>query len=78
MDPKPILNDQVGFVAGPNEKISGTSRSTVSTEQKNSRKTDFQIGKIRNFFCHFSYFGKTFFKLEIWILMMISMAKNSI
>ena len=36
------------------------------------------VSKIRNFFCQFSHFGKTFFKLEIWILMMISMAKNSI
>jgi hypothetical protein len=38
LHPKPI----VGFGPGPNEKISGASRSTVSTGQKRSRKTDFQ------------------------------------
>ena len=36
------------------------------------------VSKIRNFFCQFSHFGKTFFKLQIWILMMISMAKSLI
>ena len=42
LHPKPILNHQVGFGPGLNEKISGSSRSTVSTGQKRSRKTDFQ------------------------------------
>ena len=30
--PKPILNDQVGFRPGPNEKKSGASKSTVITQ----------------------------------------------
>ena len=29
-----FLNDQVGFGPGPHKKISGASRSMVSTEQK--------------------------------------------
>ena len=42
MHPKLIHNDQVGSGPGPDEKNSGASRSMVSTEQKMSRKTDFQ------------------------------------
>ena len=42
MDPNSISNDLVGSGPGPDEKISGASRSMVSTEQKMSRKTDFQ------------------------------------
>ena len=42
MDPNLIWNDQVMSGPGPDEKISGASRSTISTEQKMSRKTDFQ------------------------------------
>ena len=42
MDPNSISNDQVESGTGPDEIISGASRSTVSTGQKMSRKTDFQ------------------------------------
>ena len=42
LDPNSISNDQVGSGPGPDEKILGASKSTVSTEQIMSRKTDFQ------------------------------------
>ena len=71
-DPKLISNDQVGSGACAHTKFSSATRCKVSTGQKMSKKS-----KMRIVFFNFQIF-KTFFKLEIWMLMLIFMAKKLI
>ena len=74
MDPKLISYDQVGSGACAHIKFLSGTRRKVSTGQKMSKKTDFQYLKRGIFFVNF----QTFLKLEIWMLIMIFMAKKLI
>ena len=78
LDPKPISNDQVGSGPCAHTKFLDATWCKVSTGQKNVQKNWLSVSKIREIFCQFSDFFKTFFKPKIWMLMMIFMAKKLI